>query len=80
MSVAYILQIIEEVISSTYRKVKISSESKMWKDAMTDEMNSLHKNKTWELTELPKGKKAIGSKFVFAKKQVYCTLQGQIDS
>jgi len=26
-------------------------------------------NDTWELTELPKGKKAIGCKWVFAKKQ-----------
>ena len=30
-------------------------------------MNSLHKNDTWELTELPKGKKAIGCKWVQAK-------------
>ena len=26
-------------------------------------------NDTWELSELPKGKKAIGCKWVFAKKQ-----------
>jgi len=32
----------------------------MWKDAMVEEMSSLYKNDTWELTELPKGKKAIG--------------------
>jgi len=32
-------------------------------------MNSLHKNDTWELSELPKGKKAIGCKWVLAKKQ-----------
>ena len=41
----------------------------MWKDAMEEEMNSLYKNDTWELTELPKGKKAIGCKWVYAKKQ-----------
>jgi len=36
---------------------------------MMEEMNSLHKDDTWELIELPKGKKAIGCKWVFAKKQ-----------
>ena len=31
---------------------------------MVDEMESLNKNKTWELSELPKGKKPIGYKWV----------------
>ena len=30
--------------------------------------DSLHKNDTWELSELPKRKKAIVCKWVFAKK------------
>jgi len=41
----------------------------MWKDAMIEEKSSLHKNDTWELSELPKRKKAISCKWVFAKKQ-----------
>ena len=36
---------------------------------MEEEMPSLHKNKTWKLTQLPKGRKAIGCKWVFAKKE-----------
>ena len=36
---------------------------------MEEEMRSLHKNDTWELTELSKRKKAIGCKWVYAKKQ-----------
>jgi len=36
---------------------------------MEEEMWSLHKNDTWELTELSKRKKAIGCKWVYAKKQ-----------
>ena len=36
---------------------------------MGDEMNSLLKNKTWELAKLPKGKKVIGFKWVYAKKE-----------
>ena len=36
---------------------------------MMKEMSYLHKNDTWELLELPKGKKVIGCKWIFAKKQ-----------
>ena len=46
MIVAYALSVIEEAISSTYRKSEISSENKMLKDAMMEEMSSLHKNDT----------------------------------
>ena len=62
MFVAYALPVIKEAIPSTYREAKISSELKMWKDAIEDDMISLHKNDTWERTELPKGKKGIGCK------------------
>jgi len=69
MIVTSALSVIEEAISSTYREVEISSEFKIWKDNMMEEMSSLHKNNTWELSELPKGKKAIGRNWVFAKRQ-----------
>ena len=35
---------------------------------MVKEMSSLYKNDAWELTELPKGNKVIGCKWVYAKK------------
>jgi len=35
---------------------------------MVEEIESLHVNNTWEHVELPKEKKAIGCKWVFAKK------------
>jgi len=41
----------------------------MWKKAMLEDMNSLYKNDTWKLSELPKEKKTIGCKWVYAKKQ-----------
>ena len=41
----------------------------MWKDVKIEEMSSLHKNNTWEQSELPKGKKAIDCKWIFAKQQ-----------
>jgi len=40
----------------------------MGKDAIMEEINSLHKNDTWELSELPKRKKALGCKWIFSKK------------
>ena len=53
----------------------------MWKDAIEEEMSSLYKNDTWELTELPKGKKAVACKWVYAKKHgslnLYATKPGQ---
>jgi len=67
MIVAHALPVVEEAIPSTYREAEISSESKIWKDTRVKEMSSLY-NDTWELTELPKGKKAIGYKWVYVKK------------
>ena len=45
-----------------------SEDGKLWKEAMVDEMASLHKNEAWDLVELPAGRKPIGSKWVFKKK------------
>ena len=39
-----------------------------WKEAMEKEMESPHKNDVWDLVKLPKGKKAVGSKWVFKLK------------
>jgi hypothetical protein len=35
---------------------------------MVEEMESLHKNETWDLVELPNGRNLIGRKWVFKKK------------
>jgi len=62
MIMAYaLLLIIEDAISSTYKEAEISYESEMWKEAMLEEMNSFHKEDTWKLSELLKGK-VIGCK------------------
>jgi len=76
MIIAYACPVVEEAIPSTYKEAEISSESKIWKDVMMEEMSSLYKNDTWELLELPKGKKAIGCKWVFVKK--HGSLKGDI--
>lgn len=36
-----------------------------WRSAMIEEMDALDKNGTWDLVDLPTGKKAIGCKWVF---------------
>ena len=39
-----------------------------WKAAMDEEMMALEKNNTWEILPLPRGKKAIGCRWVFTPK------------
>ncbi|BBH01411.1 hypothetical protein Prudu_011666 [Prunus dulcis] len=39
-----------------------------WKDAMNEELRSLKKNATWEITDLPAGKKSVGCKWVYTIK------------
>ncbi|KAL5798657.1 hypothetical protein ACOSQ2_003477 [Xanthoceras sorbifolium] len=39
-----------------------------WKNAVMEELGALQKNKTWDIIELPKGKKAVGCKWVFTVK------------
>lgn len=39
-----------------------------WRQAMTEKIDSIQKNGTWKLCELPKGKKEIGVKWVYKTK------------
>lgn len=39
-----------------------------WKLSMIEEMKALRKNDTWELTELPTGKRPVGCKWVYTVK------------
>ena len=45
-----------------------SEHGKQWKDAADSEYESLMKNETWKLVELPSGRKPIGCKWVFKVK------------
>eukprot|EP00253_Pinus_taeda_P008999 PITA_08999 len=49
---------------------------KKWIEAMDEEMNSIERNNTWELVELPKGKEVIGVKWVYKTK---CNAEGKIE-
>ena len=52
----------------TYLEALHSPDAAKWVHAMTDEVNSLKENKTWELVRLPDGRKAIQCKWVFKTK------------
>lgn len=48
---------------------KQAAEKEEWRRAMKTEIDSIEQNKTWELTELPPGHKAIGLKWVYKLKK-----------
>ncbi|XP_037929235.1 uncharacterized mitochondrial protein AtMg00820-like, partial [Teleopsis dalmanni] len=52
----------------SFEEAMSSNNSDKWKAAMQSEIDSLLRNKTWKLTELPADKKAIPSKWVFKTK------------
>ncbi|GJU39262.1 retrovirus-related pol polyprotein from transposon TNT 1-94 [Tanacetum coccineum] len=51
----------------TFSEAVSSRDNPLWKEAINDEMDSIFGNQTWDLAELPKGVKPIGSKWVFKK-------------
>ena len=51
-------------------------QSKSWKDAMDSEYQSVMKNNTWQLVDLPPGKKPIGCRWIFKTKY---TADGTVD-
>ncbi|KAG8498774.1 hypothetical protein CXB51_005214 [Gossypium anomalum] len=54
---------------SNYSEAVSCEDSKKWMFAMQEEMESPHKNRTWDLVKLPKGKKVVRCKWVFKKKE-----------
>ena len=59
---ALMSQIMNVVEPSSYDEAK---EYEEWRNAMNEEYNSIMKNDTWELTELPKNKVPIGCKWLY---------------
>ena len=53
---------------TTHREATSSQDSAKWSEAMGRELDSLKNNNVWDLTTLPAGKKAIGSKCVYKVK------------
>jgi hypothetical protein len=71
-NVAYALSVTEEIEGaepSNYSEAIISADGNNWMTAMHDEMESLEKNGTWDLVQLPKGKKTVRCKWIFKGKE-----------
>ena len=53
---------------ATYAEAMSSPEAEDWKEACQYEIDALAKNETWDLVDLPPGRKAVKSKWVFKLK------------
>ena len=67
-NVAYCL-LTEDGEPSIFHKALNSQEASLWMAAMQEEIEALHKNKTWDLVPLPQGRKAISNKWVYKIKR-----------
>nr|KYP74269.1 Retrovirus-related Pol polyprotein from transposon TNT 1-94 [Cajanus cajan] len=70
--ICYALNVAKEIEGTNeprnFREAQESSEKQQWKCAMEEELESLRKNNTWRLVDLPKDQKIVGCKWVFKKK------------
>ena len=48
-----------------HQNFREASSNPLWKQAMKEELDALHKTITWDLVDLPSGKSAIGCKWVY---------------
>jgi hypothetical protein len=65
----------ERQVPTSYKAAITGPDRNEWLKAMEEEHQSLQANTTWELAELPPGRKAIGSKWIFRIKE---DAQGQV--
>jgi ATP-binding cassette subfamily B (MDR/TAP) protein 1 len=59
----------EEGKPSTFQEIVNSLDASLWMAAVHEEMEPLHRNKTWELVALSEGRRAIGNKWVYKIKR-----------
>jgi len=59
---------LSEYEPQTYKAAIESSDAPYWKEAIQSEVESILRNHTWELVDLPHGNKLIGHKWIFTKK------------
>ena len=75
--IAYALNVtksIEIPESFTYNETNSSDEAAEWTVVMTEEMESLHKNQTWELVKLSRGQKLLDANESSRKKKKFQVL------
>jgi len=59
----------DDIEPTSYEEVLTSPNRDQWLIAMKEEMDSMDKNKVWELVDLPPNRKAIGNKWVLKIKR-----------
>ena len=60
----------------SFKEAMSSLEAPYWKELINDEVESILKNHTWELVDLPPGSKPLGYEWIFKKKM---KVDGSID-
>ncbi|DBA01815.1 TPA: hypothetical protein N0F65_002931 [Lagenidium giganteum] len=55
--------------TTTYEEAMRSPDAENWRAAMADEISSIRRHKTWEECELPPGKRALRTKWIFKVKR-----------
>ncbi|KAH9112109.1 hypothetical protein AeMF1_013507 [Aphanomyces euteiches] len=66
---AHVAASVGEDLPKTYKAAMESGNASKWSEACKAEIKSLLENKTWDVVELPEGRKAIGCKWVFKIKE-----------
>ena len=54
----------------TVEEAVVSEDGKLWKEAMVDEMESLHKNEAWDLVELLAGRNPLAANGCSRRRQM----------
>ena len=67
--ISYALVIMNED-PETFKEAMESLDNESWMQDMMKEMESLKRNDTWQLMDLPRDARAIGSKWMFIKKSL----------
>lgn len=58
-----------EDLPQTVQEINHTENMEKWYEAIKEEINSLERNHTWTLMELPSGRKAIQNKLIFKMKR-----------
>ena len=59
---------VSDKVPKTIAEAYASPEAESWKAAVEKEMGNMKRMGTWKLEEMPKDRKAVGCRWVFAKK------------
>ena len=69
MDTSFITRGTKEDLPQSYDEAIKGPEADQWKEAMDAEMNQLNEMRTWKKEDLPEEWKAIGCRWVFARKK-----------